>query len=370
MPLSDLPAGPPHANSRVDVLLFLRRSMHSEDHLKAWKADPPIQERFELHEGVAIEILPKDECDEIMRVCRSVRYDHAPVEPIYAFTAPAGLPRRWDQQGRWDARNRISNALTLARLVCPTDTGFDLSATLTYDSKGQLGGVAPSEGRHWASWAWKIPGQHKLWLTRSDAERLREVQLGFMRVERLLSNTPLGDAFFRFSVCPYMNELQIRLVAGVATLERLVCRGAERVSAQFRERIPALAKRVRIGRSKRWAERVYGMRSKPAHGVRFYVPYEGTYQEIEEARDKMRNDLDSSLIEVEDLARTVLAQALVDADLQSLLLGTGPETVETLWPVPPKVCATCATKTKGAKVIECPHCKERWPSKKSADDQS
>lgn len=99
----------------------------------------------------------------------------------------------------------------------------------------------------------------------------------------------------------------------------------DRAVKQFTTRVPALATEVGLPRLNGWwAERIYKMRSKLAHG-------QGILGSVDKhAQHTKRREFNDALIDLDELLRRVLRRALIDADFREQL-----ENADQNWPISP-----------------------------------
>jgi hypothetical protein len=315
---------------------------------------PPIASRVVLGDRLAVEPLPDEWEDAVLKACRCQRYQWIgpPLGALYAFTYEHGK----GDDTTWDPRDLLGVAVSMSHIVRPTQTAFGFAAQLQLARDGRLLDCYPASTRTDVDKAYCADGQTRRWLTADDASHLRSLMDAYSMLS--LDGSRLSDALWHFTSCRYVYNFLVRLPTTVSALERLVCVGSGDVLLQFRRRVPLLAATVGLTLDEAWANHVYKMRSRIAHGGRLYDPKKHGTRAAGDALEKEAND---RLIELEELLRAVFAKAIREPAFRSLFTdGEKGKAVRSLWPVPLHGCPACCLEHADSVPMACPQCKREW----------
>jgi hypothetical protein len=134
------------------------------------------------------------------------------------------------------------------------------------------------------------------------------------------------------------------------TLEGLVSTSTQRAARQFIVRVPALATEVGLSEvDKDWADEVYKIRSKLAHGGSLF----GSTSQAD--RDSREADFKEKLLQMDELLRRIIRRGLMDSAFRDRL-----ESLDTHYPVPGLGCPTCRGKDSSLIPAVCPTCQQTW----------
>lgn len=234
---------------------------------------------FDLGRDVYLEKLPDGLAERVMSACEPAGENFRPVRQVgelYTFI------RRNPPADAWDRDMRLQQFVAISRLVRPTSVGFEYSARLEFDNRGEVLSIAPGAVTGFGAQAWIASDSQDDWFEQSDIVSLKQLwrQTNFPLVPERI-----GRAFWYHEYAARTEFAAVRWVLVCTGVESLINTGADRVSKQFVARMPELARRFCgsvISRSK--ASRMYELRCKVAHGVFLGAldpPTKALYSELE-----------------------------------------------------------------------------------------
>lgn len=326
----------------ADVLLFADHPLKDAPALS--KSEPPLSTQIEVAEGVHLAGIREDVAAAIVAETGFRRADRTGVNAVYALV-------RYDPPGhRWDQDQLISKVLYLSHFVVPHDGGFELTARIQTDEKRrpvkiEAADIAPPFAR-----AYCCPGVNRRWMTQADGETLRTLVGAYNAVLSELKDTRLGMAVSMFAESPFVYHGRPRGQLLTAILEGLVSTSTERAVKQFTTRVPAIAAAVGLPKlDKDWADEVYKLRSKLAHGSALF----GAVNEEEHAAKV--GSYHEKLKEMDHLLRLVLRRGLTDSGFRDRL-----DKIDEHWPVPGRACPSCRSADAALVELTCPRCQQPW----------
>lgn len=261
-----------------------------------WKAFPPINVDFFLNTDFWIGILPCNVTSEsIIDAYSPAGFNFHPSRHSgyrYAFCRKVYPPNLGPEHLGWDHDGMIRKALFLSRLIHPTTVCPQYSARL-FLVDGELKTIVPGPIQGDLTHVWIVAKQWRDWLTKAEGEQLSSVMPRFNwdnapeRVRRARSH--IDHAFRAF----YADQ---RTASIVLAYESLLKTDRIKATAQFKLRVPALARMVGSAITPDEAESLYDDRSVYVHG-----------------RTPNYTDLTDELIERYNKFESVLRSALLKA---------------------------------------------------------
>jgi hypothetical protein len=325
----------------ADVLLIPDYPLIEERVLR--EAEPPLSEAFEVAPGVQLAGIREDAAAAIIGKT-GFRHGDQNVGAMYAFV-------RYDPPGeRWDQDLQISKALYLSHFVHAHEGGFEFAARLETDDQRRPVKVDPFDVAPPFARAYPVVGIQRRWLTQYDAKTLRALVDAYDQVLPNLKTSRLGMAVSAYAEAPFVYHGRPRGQLIGTALEGLVSTSTQRAVKQFTTRIPALASEVGLPElGKDWADEVYKIRSKLAHGGSLF----GSASEGD--RDARQADFEKKLLQMDRLLRRIVRAGLIDKDFRDRL-----ENLDTHHPVPGLGCPTCRIKDPNLLPAVCPVCQQTW----------
>jgi hypothetical protein len=269
-----------------------------------WEAFPPIDTDLFLSAEFWIGSLPCNVTSEsVIDAYSPAGFNFHPSRHSgyrYAFCRKVYPPNLGPDHLGWDHDGGIRKTLFLSRLIHPTTVCPQYSARL-FLVDGELKTIVPGPIQGDLTHVWIVAKQWRDWLTKAEGEQLSSVMPLFNwnnpteRVRRARSH--IDHAFRAF----YLDQRTASLVSAfesILKVERI------RATAQFKLRVPALARTVGSSITPDEAESLYDDRSVYVHG-----------------RTPNYTDLSDELIErynkFESVLRCALLRASTDAAFDS-----------------------------------------------------
>ncbi len=326
----------------VDVLLISRASLRYRQELV--EREPPLTKAFEISPGIHLAAVKEDIARPVFYGCKFRDLEPGGDAVLYGFV-------RYNPPGRrWDEDQAISKALYLSHFIHAHEGGFEFAARIETDEGDRLIKVEPAHIVPPFARAYPCAGVERRWLRQAEAEELRNLIIAYDAARDYLKDKRVGMAVSLFSESPFIFHGRPRAALLAAALEGLVSTSAERAFKQFTVRVPALAAEVGLPQfDKAWAERMYKLRSKLAHGVPLLQAVDD-----EEIR-RRRGDLETAMTEMDEILRQLLKRALLDRTFAERI-----QNAETHWPVAGKGCPACRAQNPNLIDIQCPTCGARW----------
>jgi hypothetical protein len=306
--------------------------------------EPPLAKAIEISPGIYLGGVDTDVARAVMHVCKFRELEGGDDKAMYGFA-------RFDPPGeRWDQDQAISRALYLSHLVHPHRGAFEFSARVKIDEKGRVVDVAGSDTMPSFARAYTCVGVRRPWLTQSDGELLRDVIRAYDAARDYLKDKRLGMAVSLFAQSPFISYGRARIALLAAALEGLVSTSPERALKQFVVRVHALAAEAELNHFDRgWAERMYKLRSKLAHGA-------ALLQVTDDEQLRLKADeLNAAMFDLDELLRRVLRRALLDEAFANRI-----QHADSTWPVSRKGCPKCRSIDQGVVEIQCPGGGSKW----------
>jgi hypothetical protein len=326
----------------TDVLLINRGALYGRQDAAA--EEPPLSRAFEVAPGLQLAGVRSHIANAIFHVCKFRDLDRFEDAALYGFV-------RYEPPGtRWDEDGLMSKALFLSHFVHPHSGGFEFSARIETDDRSRLTRLEPADTATPFARAYCCTDVQRPWLTQDDAVELRTLMAAYDAARPALANTKVGLAISLFSESPFVYHGRPRATSLAIVLEALVNRSTVRAVKQFTSRIPALATDVGLPQfNRRWAEQIYGLRSRLAHGVRILSSVDDT------GHAEGIHGLNTAMTEMDELLRRILNRALTDATFRDRV-----ENIENHIPVPGGGCPTCRAADHNFVPVRCPACNTAW----------
>lgn len=236
----------------------------------------------------------------------------------------------------WDDGNLIFYAMVLSRLVRDNGHSFEYAARIVDHEDGMQQVVPVNAPGFVATYRLR---RDRDWLTANEAAELHQL---------LADHSPVKDglpwkvihALNLSEDAVHLRILQRALLLISTALEGLIQSDREKVSKQFRERLPQLAAEIGVaGIDERFARELYTARSEAAHGSpasMFHVDPEPAAEE--EGPEQPHGEPPEAEAEVaaplalaQDLLRAATRRAIQDPAFRQIF--KSPETVAARWPV-------------------------------------
>lgn len=258
-----------------------------------WERLPPPRDDFALSTDFWIGSLPNHvDSDAVLDACEPAGFHFRPIRQFgcrYAFCRRVVPPR--EDFYTWDHDGLIGRTLFLSRLIHPTTVAPHYSARLIFE-EGSLSSVVPGRVQGYGTQVWIVAEDWRDWLSNAEAEQLRDAMPIYIlnapeRVKRARSH--IDHAFHAF----YLDQRTASLVSGFESLLKIERHAA---TAQFKLRVPVLARMVGCAITPDEAEGLYDDRSVYVHG-----------------RTPNYTDVSDELIERYNKFETVLRSALLRA---------------------------------------------------------
>jgi hypothetical protein len=326
----------------ADVLLISAAPLLFDFQTK--ETEPPLSKALEVAPGVHLAGVKPDIATAVLHATKFRELEHGGTSAMYGFV-------RYDPPGdSWDEDQAISKTLFLSHFVHAHEGGFEFTARIETDERDRLVRLEPADVAPAFTRAYCCLGARRKWLTQADGLRLQELVAAYDAVLPSLAETRVGLAVSLFFESPFVFHGRPRALLLTTTLEGLVSTSTERAVKQFTTRVPALANEVGLSAlDAAWAERIYGFRSKLAHGS-------ALLQSVNEReRQTKLDDVNANLTDLDELLRRVLRKALTDADFRERV-----ENVDKYWPVTGKGCPACRSRDSELLVVTCPRCNTGW----------
>jgi hypothetical protein len=274
-----------------------------------WDTFPPLESDLSLESDFWIGMLPYEVTSEsIVDAYSPAGFNFHPSRHHfyrYAFCRKVNPPSLGPEHLGWDHDGVIRKALFLSRLIHPTSICPTSSARL-FLVDGELKTIVPGPVQGDLIHVWIAAKQWRDWLTKSEGEQLRDSRPIYLEQppERVRRGRKHIDHAFRAF---YLDQRTASLVSGFESLLKVERRGA---TAQFKLRVPILARMVGSTIAPDEAEVLYDDRSVYVHG-----------------RAPNYTDLGDELIEqynkFETVLRRVLLRASTDAQFGDLFSSDG-----------------------------------------------
>jgi hypothetical protein len=302
--------------------------------------EPAGDEPVELEENLTLERLPHDDVELVLNACTPRGHYFLGVRQFggrYAFVRRVDRGEYAGHHFAWDDDHHLFNAIVLSRLVADNSHSLAYAARVI-DHRDGLQQVVPVDAPGFVATYRARRGRD--WLTTTEARELRQLLADYLAVKDSLPwkvSHPLNlseDAV-------HMQLLPRALLLVTTGLEAMVNTDKERVSKQFRKRLPLLAEEVGVeGIDERFADDLYTARSEAAHGAEvsmFKVKPERT---ADDGPEQPHADREASEAEADDVAPLAMAQdllrastrkAIQDSDFRAVFASE--DTLRSHWPV-------------------------------------
>ena len=299
--------------------------------------DPPV----ELAAGMTLEDLAVEDSGLVMNACSQRGHYFLGVRQFgarYTFVREIDAAVYEDARFGWDDGNLIFYAMVLSRLV--RDNGHSLEyAARIVDHEDGMQQVIPVNAPGFVA-TYRLR-RNRDWLTANEAVELRQL---------LADHSPVKDtlpwkvihALNLSEDAVHLRILQRALLLISTALEVLIQSHPDKVSKQFRERLPQLAAEVGVGDvDEQFARDLYTARSEAAHGSpvsMFHVDSEPAAEDEEPAQPhgepeppEAEVDVAAPLALAQDLLRAATRRAIQDPAFRQIF--DSPQTVAAPWPV-------------------------------------
>jgi hypothetical protein len=266
------------------------------DH-NSWETAPPPEDDFPLGADFWIGELPCNvRSDVVFAACEPAGFNF---HPARQYGLRYGFCRKINSPGRnvyeWDTERVMGRTLFLSRLIHPTTAERHYSAKLIFRD-GELTTIVPGEVQGYGSYVYIVAKQWRDWLSVAEVQQLRDDMGRYIHSapERLKrARMHIDHAFHAF----YLDQ---RTASLVSSFEGLLKVERHQATAQFKVRVPALAKMVGDVITADEAAILYDDRSTFVHGAQ-----------------QNYTDVSDELIARYNKFETVLRRALLRASTES-----------------------------------------------------
>jgi hypothetical protein len=228
------------------------------------KDSPPIQTRIELSAQIWIGPLDDQIAKSVIDACDKRYFGPIPHArsswQLYSYVRELSLP---NSDWNWDHDHVLGATVALSRLVHPTSAGLLCAARISLDEAGRMNEIYPAVRSGISLEVFLSPKRDRNWLSIADAEVLRELVPRYTlplpaRVHNALWHHEYAARTY------YINHRWSFICTG---LEALLHTDRGRNTAQFVQRLPALASELGITITETQAGEAYDVRSRLAHGL-------------------------------------------------------------------------------------------------------
>ncbi len=326
----------------IDVLLVSGAVLRISGQLAT--REPPLSKQLEVSPGIQLAAVRQHVARAVFHACKFRELEPGDDSAMYGFV-------RYDPPGQhWDEDQAISKALYLSHLVRPHEGGFEFAARIQTDDKSRVVRLEPFDVTPCYGRAYPCVGVSRRWLTQAEGGELRTLIIAYDTSREYFADKRLGMAVSLFAEAPFVYHGRPRAALLAGILEGLVSTSPERALKQFVVRVPALAAEVGMpGLDRRWAERIYKLRSKLAHGTPLFQSPEESH------RRAVADELQLAMYDMDELLRRILKRALLERSFAERV-----HNVDLHWPVAGKGCATCRAGDASLVHIQCPRCGSTW----------
>lgn len=228
------------------------------------KDSPPIQTRIDLSDQIWIGPLDDQIAKLVIDACDKRYFGPIPhardAWQLYSYVRELNVSHKdWN----WDHDHVLEAVVALSRLLHPTSAGLLCAARISFDEDGRVDEIYPAVRSGISLEVFLSPQRGRNWLVEADARLLREL------VPRLPVPLPerVHTAFWHHEYAArtyYINHRWSFICTG---LEALLHTDRRRNTAQFVQRLPALASELGITITETQADEAYDVRSRLAHGL-------------------------------------------------------------------------------------------------------
>jgi len=311
----------------------------SEDEQPA--GDPPV----EIADSLTLEHLPHDDSELVMNACTQRGHYFLGVRQFgarYAFVRQVDpAVYQGERSFGWDDGNVIWFAVVLSRLIHDNAHSFEFIARIV-DHEDGAQQVIPINPLHYGV-TYRLR-RDRDWLTASEAGELRELADNWAAKDELPWKVIHALNLSEDAVHVHFGILQRALLLISVALEGLIQSDRQKVSKQFRERLPKLAAEVGVeGVDEPFAREFYEARSEVAHAaqVSMFQPKPEPERPGEDAQPEEPHgepeppeagrDIAAPVALAQDLLRAATRRAIQDPEFRQIFASD--ETVAAKWPV-------------------------------------
>jgi hypothetical protein len=312
--------------------------------------DPAV----ELADGLMLERLPAQNSELVMNACTQRGHYYLGVRQFgerYAFVRRVD-PAIYEGERSfgWDDGNVIWFAILLSRLIRDNAHSFEFAARIVNHDDGIQQVIPVNPLRYGVTYRLH---RDRDWLTASEAGELRQFFADNWAVKDALPWKVIHALnLSEDAVHVHLGILQRALLLISTALEGLIQSHREKVSKQFRERLPQLAAEADVdGVDEEFAAKLYEARSEAAHGaqVSMFQPKPASERpadaeereqphgepeppaEEEPESPEADEDMAAPVALAQDLLRAATRKAIQDPDFRRIF--ESDETVAARWPV-------------------------------------
>lgn len=240
-----------------------------------WATDRPVDRAVDLGRGLSLGSLDHDEVELIFNACTPRGHYFIPVRQfnaLYAFVLEVDdLAAYAEHPYAWDRQATIITAMQLSRLIRDNAYSMEFAARVVDYDDGQQQVIPQGQHHHRFLPIYRFRNDRD-WLTTPEAEELRALlEAYWQHVSTLPPQVNIAISLSEGAIhVPTLSRALVTLFMG---LEALLNSGKHQVTKQMTKRLPLLAAELGIGGvSGRFARRMYGDRSSPAHGQELVLP--------------------------------------------------------------------------------------------------
>lgn len=255
---------------------------------------PNARTRIDLIDGLWIGRLPSDLSRQIIKACWPACY---PKQPILQFPQLYSFVREYpsNSSGKWDEDKRLQECVGLSKLIYPASIDFRFAARVMREGK-KIKSIIPIDD---PARGHAFIKEKRSWHTESDLQSLQRLVEAWVSNSGSLSER-VKRAFWYHEYALRTYYIDIRWTFIVTALEALINTGKERVSKQFKERVPQLCELLGVSKpSKKEVEQAYTLRSTMAHGGAITASNSGNKELYLKIEEILRETVKQSILKPE-----------------------------------------------------------------------
>ena len=261
------------------------------------ESSPPVEERIELGGGLWVGRLESNLAKALMDTCEPVPLGIP--KPIRQYAHFYTFVRELDDKAglnQWDSDLRLQRCVALSRLIHPTTVGLRYAARVLNDPQPDSLKIVPAEIRGISMDFFLSPAHKHDWLTREEAEDLRQLLAIAEPLKAPTFPSRISRALWYFDYAQRTYFLDLRWTLIATALEALVHTGKGNSSAHFKRRVPALAAEVGAHLlSQSEAGEAWEFRCRLSHGNAFLSAISQVSTPEEEIDTRLYDKLEDTL---------------------------------------------------------------------------
>lgn len=317
----------------------------SDISLEEFKAHPPIASPIELRlggsadpvslgRGVMLGRLSNEDAELVMNACSSRGHYFNPIRQFgqrFSFIRNVDLARWEQQRSAWDDEGVIYDCLSLSRLVRDNAYSTEYAARIIDHEDGvqQVIYTPNAESKH----AYRFR-RGRDWPDHAEAAELRHLAQAYWSCAEELP-ARIRRAMWRTEYSAWVRWADLALPIIVSGLESLIKTERYGATAQFTQRVPALAAELGVdGVTAGRSEEVYDARSEWVHGTHvklFTVGMQAQQRQAQGPTTALESEAFATVALFQDVLRGAIRRALLDPDFRAIF--EDDSTVRRRWPL-------------------------------------